>query len=300
MKLHQGYATLDEDMVTQELIQYIKTQIQAGQTKETVMSNLIANKWSESDIESAFQTIRPNLNSAASSNSTPSSNSSNKSFPLILVLVLIVCLVLVAGEVFVLNSFIKNKPSSDRNALTNLAQASPSPLIITPTIAQNNPDENVLYSSSQQGYGFRYIKSWKIDKQGALTVLVNLDNAKFQECAATLEKILACDIAVSTIPYAGEVTTAPGVSVSGFPTEKTHDEQVKDLATQLAAGNTIASTSFNNLRGYEAPTTNPDGSTFNVLLQGSKNMILVQFPYKKMKSDLTFGQLIVLNSIIEQ
>jgi len=284
-------------MVTQELIQYIKSQLQSGQTKDAIKSNLITNGWFASDIESAFQTLMPNPTPEVSQQN-PANLSKSHSLSPILVIVIFFMILGVGGIIYA--AFFRNiNPSSKKEVL------SPTPTIqlttiISPTIGQNSPDETIFYSSPEQGCGFRYLKSWKIDKQGTLTVLADPNNANFQQCNATLEKILACDVAVSTIPFTGTTSTAPGVTVSGLPPEKTHDEQVKELATQLAIGNNITSTTLNNLMGYEAPSTNSEGSTYNVLLQGSTNMILVQFPYKKTRADLNQGQLMILNSISEQ
>lgn len=292
-------------MVTPELMQYVKTQQQNGQTIDIIKSNLIAKGWQEDDLDSAFERITLNSLPTASSSNIPHSNPAAKGFPLTLVALLVTGLVLAGGGIIAFNSFRKNASSPEKN-LTAISTSpsptsTPSPTFtppVSPTITQKNAEENILYSSPEQGYGFRYLKSWKIDKQGTLTVLVDPSSPDAQQCAALLEKILACDIMVSSVPYYEAPSAGTGVTAIEQPPVKSHNDQVKDIAAQMTVG-TVTPITLLNLSGYEASTTNSDGSTYNVLLQGSKNMILVQFPNKKIKTDLNQEQLAVLNSISE-
>jgi len=155
-----------------------------------------------------------------------------------------------------------------------------------------------LYESPEQGYSFRYIKTWKIDTQGSLTVLTDPAKPNVTKTATGLEKLGQSDVAISTVLYAGIIITTPGITYIG-PTFAPHDQQVEDLATQLAFGNKILPTTVNGLAGYVAVTTKEGGSTYNILLQGSKNMLLIQLIGKKSRLELNRGQSIVLESIVE-
>ena len=278
-------------MVTPELVQYIKTQLQNGIPTDAIRTSLMSSGWPETDISSALQTLIPSSAPVPQTNTLNTSVPASK-FPMVLIIFLFVFLVLAAGGVFAYFKLVKNNPTPTPTPTVSL---SPSP-----NLNSNSTEDTILYTGSGQGYSFRYLNSWKLDKQGSLTVLASPDNPNAGQCAATLEKITACDAVISTIPYQGLASTAPGVTVSGLPPVKSQDEQVKDLATQLSLGNSAIAITVNKLMGYDAPSSDSAGSTENILLQGSKNMILLQFPNKKSKADLTPGQLTILNSILEE
>ena len=80
---------------------------------------------------------------------------------------------------------------------------------------------------------------------------------------------------------------------------KSHEEQVKDLAQQLSSSDIIKPITINEMVGFSAITSTEEGSTYNVLLQGSDVMLLIQFPNKDSQDSLNAGQLILLNSIQE-
>jgi hypothetical protein len=166
----------------------------------------------------------------------------------------------------------------------------------TPIITQSNLEGISTYSSPEQGYGFQYLKLWQVKKQGTATSLVSPENQNSKDQTIALFG----DVLVSSIPYAGPIgTPVPGVTAMVNPPFKSHDDQIKDLANQMTVGNKITPITLKGLSGYEAPSTVAEGSTYNVILQGSKNMILIQFPNKKSRLDLNLGQTTVLESIAE-
>lgn len=283
-------------MNTQELIQFIKTQLQNGQTKEAITANLISQGWQPPDIESAFNSLSspPTLISNSTiitpPNTTPNITPTAKHFPFMIVIILITFLSLVGTSIFVLTQVQKNQPASEQNTITNY---NPPPL--SPT-SQPPSEEIVTYSNPEQGFSFQHLQSWQISTQGTAVKLVSPENQNSPDQTITLFG----DTLVSTIPYSGPIgTPVPGVTVVDQPTSKPREKQIKDLATQMAINNTITPITLNGLTGYEAPSTVSEGSTYNVILQGSKNMLLIQFPNKKSKSELNEGQLMILNTIVE-
>lgn len=232
-----------------------------------------------------------NVTSAISPPPVPNVPTPKKTPNLLLIAVIVIVVLLLAGGGILLT---KPAPSP-----TPIATDGPSfKLPSAPTVATNSG--TLTYSNIQQGYGFNYLKSWIVDMQGSLTVAADPAFPDSKQCAASLEKLLACNAMISSIPFMTSPTTAPGVTISGTPPIKAHDQQTQDLASQLAVGSKATPIMIGTLSGYEITTTTTEGSTYNVLLQGQKNMILVQFPNMKSRTDLSNGQSTILQSIIEQ
>lgn len=292
-------------MELQELVSYIKTQLQNGQSEDTIRPVLTARGWQSSDIDVTFQSINSNSQTSPLQNDVTVNNTKARSHIVILLVIIFAFLILGAGGIYAyfLMTGGKNNINTQTSTVSSPTLPTSSPFSgLNPDPAnQAGSGDITLYTSPDQGYGFRYIKSWKLNKQGSLTVLTDPQSPQSKECDAVLEKITACDILVSTIPYQGEAVTAvPGVTITGTPPPQTKAEQVRNLATQISTDQKVTTTAEGVLNGYASVSTTNDGSTYNVLLQGSKNILLIQFPNKKSKTELNLGQLTTLSSITEE
>lgn len=94
-------------MVTPEVLQYIKSQLQSGKTPDDIRSHLLGSGWHSSDIESAFQTIQPNSIPSAASQAVSSAPVTSKGFPIMIIVIILVVLSLGVGGYFVLASIKK-------------------------------------------------------------------------------------------------------------------------------------------------------------------------------------------------
>lgn len=216
--------------------------------------------------------------SADQTSQTPNGKSKMK-LVLAAVAALVILLLILAGVYY----FVLNKKSGKATSSTSQNSLS---------------GETVFYSSPDQGYGFNYLKSWKVDKGGSLTVLANPSSPGNQQCTANVANFPACNVVVSTLPYQGSPSTAPGVTIKA-PATAPNDQQVKNLAVQIATDQKTDPITTGNLSGYTVLTTNSQGSTLNILLQGNNNMLLIQFPNIANRSALSDGENIVLNSLVE-
>lgn len=226
-------------------------------------------------------TNQPLTNSAQSAGQTGQTPNGKSKMKLILAAVaaIVILLLVSAGAYY----FVLNKKSGKATSSTGQNSLS---------------GETVFYSSPDQGYGFNYLKSWKVDKGGSLTVLADPSSPNKGQCAAKIANLPACNVVVSTLPYQGSLSTAPGVTIKA-PATVPNDQQVKNLAVQIATDQKTDPITIGNLSGYTALTTNSQGSTLNILLQGNKNMLLIQFPNIASRSALSDGENIVLNSLVE-
>ncbi len=275
-------------MVNQQLIEYIKKQLQNGVSKESIISNLIAKGWQSTDIESAFQMLTPNQPLTTPVTTMQNIKPTTKPFPVVAVIICLILLAFGGGTIFFLSSRTSNKPSSQINTIPSIQKSLPT---LQPT---KNIEETILYSSPEQGYGFRYLKSWKITKQGTATSLTD-PQAKSDSTTQLFGNVI-----VSSIPYSGNVSTAPGVTIVSAPVAQPHETQVKDLALQMATDEKITLIKEGSLNGYETITSANGGFTYNLVLQGSKNILMIQFPNKKNQADLNQGEKIIIDSIVEQ
>jgi len=286
-------------MADQELIDYIKTQLQAGESTDAIKTSLADQGWQSADIEAAFQVVSANPPIQLPETPPVQPSGAKKLFPLMALGIL--CLLAVGAGILL---FAGNK-KTPQPAVKKII---PTPSITIPTEepaptdksfesdavpSVQNGNDTLLFTSAQHGYSFRYLTAWKLEKKGSLTVL-RVPSGGMAEG----------DALVSAVPYAAGTTIIPAIHIPEVtaiiePTVAAHDQQVKDLATQLALGNKILPTTVNGLAGYVAVTTNEGGSMYNILLQGSKNMLLIQFPGKKSRLELNRGQTIVLESIAE-
>lgn len=302
----------DQDLIDtgQELVRYIVQQLQTGATADAIKASLAAQGWQEADIETALQEAA-NAMSGQSSQQTVQPAGPKKLLPLVVFSFL--GIIVIGGGIFIFTgrskrsasqmggnispTLIHPAASSSATILPSESASSKGMVTDTTTPSVRYDDDTQVYENSEHGYSFRFIKSWKIDTQGSLTVLTDTSSPKVTKSVSGIEILLNSDVAVSTVPYAG-ITLAPSVTMVG-PTGAPNNQQVKDLATQLAEGGKPLATTINGLPGYVAVASSEGKFTYNVLLQGEKNMIHLMFAGKKSRLELNRGQTIVLESIAQ-
>lgn len=217
-------------------------------------------------------------------------------FPFIIIVVAAICFVLMCVAILYKVSSEKTSFSSTQKAVNPSKTISVTGVSLSvPTQAITN--EFITYSSSQYGYAVQYPKTWHFSKLQALIVLAGPDNPHAQQCQPNLSAIIQdCDIDIYSDPY----VNAPGV---GETSVEPHDVQDKNLAIQMAQlnkGSSVIPVTFKNLSGYEVSVISNGISTLNIILQGSKVSINVQFIHKASQSDLTSSELAIVNSITNQ
>lgn len=222
---------------------------------------------------------------------TPSAINEPKKKKILIIATLLIILILIAGVAayfLIMSKKSTNTESSNISSVNPLSASNVKPSNEATTSAGQGfgQADTISYDSPQQGYGFQYLKTWKIDKLGTLTVIVDPNNPNSLQCAANLSKFAACTVVISTVPYTSQ--TMP------------FDQQVISLATQMATDHKNDAITVGTLTGYSALSTSIQGSTFNVLLQGKKNIILVQFPNITNKGAISQGGNIILDSVVEE
>lgn len=113
-------------MVTQQLLDYIKQQLQNGLSRENIKSALTTNGWGENDITQAFSTLN---SQSTATNLTPLINRPNKSSKKIYYVVFVVLLLItgIAGGFFYLKnktSFLSGKVELNNKTLSQWKQIS--------------------------------------------------------------------------------------------------------------------------------------------------------------------------------
>lgn len=277
-------------MITPQLLEYIKTELGKGQTTDTIRTTLINQGWQVVEINQAFQSL---TTQSPALPKTQILNHSSKNGILLGVVLFIIAIGLGSSAFYFLHS------SQTKMSLTTPTKI-PDPTIMPGITSQAvitaneaiTPSpvkiETAIYSSTEQGYSFTYPKSWKIQTQGTATSLVSPES----------KNSIFGDVIVSKNPYMGSSVLSPNVTMVA-PTIPSIDQQIIDLANQLASDKKITPVTVGQLKGYEATSTTPDGSTYNILLQGTKGFLMIQYPSKKSRAELDQGQLIILNSFIE-
>lgn len=147
-----------------------------------------------------------------------------------------------------------------------------------------------LYQSTEQGYSFTYPSSWKAEKQketakqrGKVTIVKSPETQK----KSPDKNPFPGDAFVLSVPYVG-----------GTPP---HAQQIKDMIEQarLATDKTTQAVTVGDLSGYTAVTTASNGAVLNIVLQGTKNMLLIKFPDITSMGSLNDGQSMILRSLKE-
>lgn len=151
-------------MVTQELINYINSQFQNGQSKETIQIELVSKGWNLSDIEYAFQLISQPQNLEQK---VPNANKQKKW--LILSLLFLALLILIGGFFLTINllkqfnikvntsvSTTGNVKENTGNSGNNKVQTAQSPTPTQSVIPEGWQKATNLPSSSTHGIAFSF------------------------------------------------------------------------------------------------------------------------------------------------
>lgn len=265
-------------MVTSQIIEYIKTQLQSGQSPEQIKESLFQSGWQSVDIEAAFVTITPTTPQLvnATLDSVPVAPSKKKLHIVLGILFVVIAALAVAAYMIGFPATSQSLP-----APTPKTSLVPTQSVATPTLEVEKNVDTAEFVDSTGVFAFDYIKTWKIQSQETMALLSNPQNSDTAKCDGALENFEFCDAIVSSVPYAGVSYLAEGVTVS-TPPEPSHEEQVKQLVAQLG---TVENESFTNgqgLKGYIVKTSVPEAerNTYNFLFEGANNMILVQMPIK--------------------
>lgn len=89
-------------MVTQQLLDYIKQQLQKGQTKENIRNTLITSGWNIKDVEDAL--------TADNSSNVPGTFKSKHIFKIpVLILIVALLFIVVGGSIYAYNALLKSK-----------------------------------------------------------------------------------------------------------------------------------------------------------------------------------------------
>lgn len=262
-------------MLTPQLIEYIKTQLQSGLSPEQIKNSLIQSGWQSADVDAGFSSIIPSPSQQVNApiEAVTPVPSKKKLYIGVVVLFLLIAAIAVAAYIF---GFPAKSQSPQAQPPT------PTQSVATPSITAENNADTTEFIDSAGTFAFDYIKSWKVQSQETMALLSNPQNPDASHCDGALENVEFCDAVVSSIPYAGVSYVAEGVTVSA-PPEPSHEEQVKQLAAQLGSVESDTFTNAKGLKGYLIKTPAPEGSdknAYNFLLEGTKNMILVQIPIK--------------------
>ena len=204
-----------------------------------------------------------------------------------------ICIFLLAGGLIIFATR-KTIPAPNQNDSTNIPTISNRPSVLPAPLKQNG-ESTLFYANPQQGYGFYYLASWRVDQHDTLSVATDPSRPYSYRPSYGFEKLLESDVLISSFPYAS-LTITPGATIVGTPTIQPHDQQLKDFALQFANNKLILPTTVNGLNAFIAET---GGATYNIVVETAKNILLIQFPHKKSTAELSGGQSLILESIVE-
>ncbi len=109
-------------MVNQQILDYIKQQLQQNISREQIKNSLLANNWQENDINEAFTSL-DYLSSLDSLKETTSQQPERKKNKVLLTVVSVICLLLVGGGVFGYFYYFQETPEKViEKMITNLAE----------------------------------------------------------------------------------------------------------------------------------------------------------------------------------
>ena len=169
-------------MITQELVEFIKTNLQTGVTREQITNTLVSNGWSATDVNEAFLHTAPQGVPVPPMQTVQSMMPANHSKRKILItLLVILVIILIFGGVYIYNNYSKmyqivvSQPVTDSsnelqptgaaaaNASTSQNQNS-TPAVPANAQTQVNSSSNLSqsYSQPEGSFSFKYPASWKL------------------------------------------------------------------------------------------------------------------------------------------
>lgn len=289
-------------MVDPELKAFISAQLAAGQKVEDVRGVLAAKGWPKNQLDEAIPLPTPAEDSSTETTESKSFLTVKRAIILIIVLI-VLCAAVVAA---VWAEFNGNK----KKEMIEKVDKKGSPQEVT-SVVPATTSASIVYVSPEQGYGFTYPGTWELKKQGTLSSIASPDWQKGE----LYRQYGFGEVLVSSVPYTGTNSgqVASGVTVKTSPNtvQKSPTDQVKDLALQLASNKKVTGVKLDKLAGVQAVTVVAaseasvgaslrERSTLNMVFEGTKNIILIQFPVVSAQTELNEGQLMILKSLEEK
>lgn len=287
-------------MVDPELKAFVSAQLAAGKKAEEIRGVLASKGWPKNQLDEAIPLATPSQDSGTEKAEHEGFLTPKRAIFLIIVLNLL-CIAVV-GAVWAEFNWNKNQEVS----------------VTTPEVTKETVSEipatssaTINYVSPEQGYGFLYPGSWELRKQGTLSSIASPDWQRGE----SYKKYGFGEILVSSVPYTGTTSgqVTNGVTVGAIPkgSTKSPTDQVKELALKLASNKKITGVKIDKLVGMQAVTVASasgasagaslrERSTLNIVFEGLKNIILIQFPEVSAQTELNDGQLMVLRSLVEK
>ncbi|HXK35263.1 MAG TPA: PsbP-related protein [Candidatus Paceibacterota bacterium] len=137
-------------MTNQQLLDFIKLQLQKGSNKEIISKELLANGWNLQDIEEGFKNIAPVSNVPMPSYSSPLKKKSHWKLASIVVVILFA----LGGGIYY---FLQNK---------NLSLSTETVKSVDDSVL--NSGESKVYTSTKGGYSINYPLNWYSENSGSI------------------------------------------------------------------------------------------------------------------------------------
>lgn len=102
-------------MINTQIVEYIKRQLQVGENQEKTRNDLIANGWTNADVDEAMVYIATQ-NKPITEQTLPTKNS-NKIIPIIISMVVLI--ILVGGTIFAFNFYKTNYTNTGVGTINN-------------------------------------------------------------------------------------------------------------------------------------------------------------------------------------
>lgn len=168
-------------MVTPQLIDYIKTQLNNGFSRQDITQSLITQGWQSVDINEAFnQSQPPTANNPTPSTqtvvTTSSSNSSSSGFKIIIYIIIGVLILALAGVAtyFGYGAFVNRNSNVEADNQT-LNENQPTPTEMPAENSDNQTSQNTetsVYTNQEHGFSITPPTGWTTDESGILGMLV--------------------------------------------------------------------------------------------------------------------------------
>lgn len=290
-------------MVDPELKSFITAQLAAGQKVEEIRGVLAAKGWPKNQLDEAIPLPAVMTDGVGEETAARGGFLTVKRAVILIVVLLALCTAVVAA---VWAEFNWNRQKDSMKIDVKKVTSEQGTAVVSATRSAS-----IAYVSSEQGYGFMYPGTWELKKQGTLSSVASPEWQKGE----LYKRYGFGEVLVSSLPYTGTSSgqVASGVTIKTSPNtvQKSSTDQVKDLATQLATNKKITGVKVSGLLGMQAVTVAPaseasagaslrDRSTLNMVFEGTKNILLVQFPVVSTQAELNEGQLMILRSLEEK